>query len=106
MFTSTRARNSSGSTVSVPAVGLSDLPDRYATAFEARSVEGQRYGGDEYFPRRSSPEKTPFLTLFHQQGGKRLLLQRPAALGVISTRGVHASADAIGLERAGIRSHE
>jgi len=37
MCTSTRARNSSGSTVSVPAVGPSDLSDRYVTAFAARS---------------------------------------------------------------------
>jgi hypothetical protein len=37
MCTKTRAKNSSGSTVSVPAVGPSDLSDRYATAVAARS---------------------------------------------------------------------
>jgi len=37
MWTSTRARNSSGSTVSVPAVGPSDLSERYVTAFALRS---------------------------------------------------------------------
>ncbi len=37
MCTSTRARNSSGSTVSVPAVAPSDLSDRYVTARAARS---------------------------------------------------------------------
>ncbi len=36
MCTSTRARNSSGSTVSVPAVGPSDLSDRYVTAVAPR----------------------------------------------------------------------
>ena len=36
-WTSTRARNSSGSTVSVPAVGPADLSDRYVTAFAPRS---------------------------------------------------------------------
>ena len=37
IWTNTRARNSSGSAVSVPAVGPSDLSDRYVTAFAARS---------------------------------------------------------------------
>ena len=37
IWTSTRARNSSGSTVSVPAVGPSDLSERYVTAFAVRS---------------------------------------------------------------------
>src|SRR5450830_1070312 len=37
MWTSTRERNSNGSAVSVPAVGPSDLSERYVTVVAARS---------------------------------------------------------------------